>query len=62
MYGSKGRLHWGALFCFLMEPIFMGRIVQIAEASVSTSRINKQRKKDEEEWEKVKYSGWNRVL
>ena len=32
----------------------MGRIVQIAEASVST---NKQRKEDEEEWEKVKYSG-----
>ena len=44
-----------------MEPIFMGRIVQIAEASVSTSRINKQRKENEEEWEKVKYSGWNRV-
>ena len=44
-----------------MEPIFMGMIVQIAEASVSTSRINKQRKEDEEEWEMVQIQ-WLRCI
>ena len=39
----------------------MGMIVQIAEASVSTSRINKQRKEDEEEWEKVQIQ-WLRCI